>query len=641
MPMKRNRSRNRINSMLEKLICKFKKFQALILLVFLSLAFTASAQESNKKLSNKLSNRLSILEAQETVAVFIYFKDKGSNIQGKLASVRSELSTRSIQRRQVNRGLDKLVSINDIPVNEFYLNRIKAEAAKVRHRLKGLNAVSIEATPSAITKISEFEFVSKIDLVNKLKREPELESQIKLSKAKSILKNTQQTINNAQALDYGDSLIQNEQIGIPAVHDLGYTGTGVVIAVFDSGFNRLTHEVFSQMNIAGVWDFVNDDADVGDQADMGIGSHGTNTLSTIGGYSSGNLIGPAFGATYYLAKTENTESELHVEEDNWCAAAEWADTNGADIITSSLGYTIFDTGGNYTASDLDGNTTIVTLCAELAAANGIVVINSAGNSGSGVTTIGAPSDGQSVLAVGAVTANGFRSSFSSVGPSADGRIKPDVMAMGSSVRVAGARSDSAYEYYNGTSFSCPLTAGVAALVLEANNSLTAAQVRDILRDSADQNATPDNQYGYGIIDALAAVQAAVEATNGIFAPKASFAVISNEPVKANFTNTSTDSDGTIISYAWDLGDGNSSTDENVNHTYATGGTYSVSLMVTDSDGQIDMVTRLVVVAALPSSGTPAPNDPPSSSSGGGSIGFLFVGSLFVFIRRRVYICDFR
>jgi len=623
--------KGKIILILNKSICKFQKLPALILMVFCSLSFSAASQELNEKLSNKLSNRLSITKEQETVAVFIYFKDKGSDLDEKLAAAKADLTIKGFQRRLVNRGADKLVSFKDVSINELYLNRVTAEASKIRHRLKGLNAVSIEATPLAITKISEFDFVSKIDLVNKLKREPE--TQVRLIKANSP-KSTEQTTSYSQALDYGASLAQNEQINIPAAHELDYSGTGVVIAVFDSGFNRLTHEAFSQMNIAGMWDFVNDDSDVGDQADMGVGSHGTNTLSTIGGYSPSNLIGPAFGATYYLAKTENTESELHVEEDNWCAAAEWADTNGADIITSSLGYTIFDTGGNYTASDLDGNTTIVTLCAELAAENGIVVINSAGNSGSGVTTIGAPSDGQSVLAVGAVTANGFRSSFSSVGPSADGRIKPDVMAMGSSVRVASATSDSAYSNFDGTSFSCPLTAGVAALVLEANNSLTAAQVRDILRDSADQNATPDNQYGYGIIDALVAVQAAVEATNGIFAPKASFAVVSNEPLIANFTNTSTDSDGMIISFAWDFGDGNTSSDENVNHTYAAGGNYSVSLTVTDSDGQSETVTRSISVASVPSNNPPAA-DPPSSSSGGGSFGFLFVVGLLVSSRKKL------
>jgi len=598
---------------------KIQKLQLLFLAAFLCLSLGVSAQDESGKLSNKLQERLLSLSTQDTMALFIYFKDKGQKIEEKLLTTKNSLSPRSMQRRMINRGDDNIVDFSDIPIDDRYLNLVNAKVVKVRHVLKGLNAVSVEATPSAISKLSEFDFVSKIDIVKKLKRIPEPQ----VVSSRESEKISQKNITTSQALEYGASLTQNEQINIPAVHELGYTGTGVVIAIFDSGFNRLTHEAFSQMNIAGVWDFVNDDNDVGDQADMGIGDHGTNTLSTVGGFSPGNLIGPAYGATYYLAKTENTESELHVEEDNWCAAAEWADTNGAHIITSSLGYTVFDTGGDYTSSDLDGDTTIVTLCADLAAENGIVVINSAGNSGQGVTTIGAPSDGHSVLAVGAVTGNGFRSSFSSVGPSADGRIKPDVMAMGTSVRMASSASDTAYANYNGTSFSCPLTAGVAALVLESNNSLTAAQVLDILRDSGDQSLTPDNQYGHGILDALAAVEAAIEATNGIFAPQASFAFITPEPLIANFTNTSTDSDGMIISFAWDFGDGNTSADENVNYTYAAGGTYSVSLIVTDSDGLSETVTRSISVASVPSNNPPAA-DPPSSSSGGGSFGFLFI-----------------
>ncbi|MCG8339018.1 MAG: S8 family serine peptidase, partial [Proteobacteria bacterium] len=394
------------------------------------------------------------------------------------------------------------------------------------------------------------------------------------------------------ALDYGGSYTQNNQISVPAVHNLGYNGTGVVIAIFDSGFNRLTHEAFNSINIADTWDFVNGDADVGDGSDMGTGSHGTNTLSTVGGYAPGDLIGPAYGATYYLAKTENNESELHVEEDNWCAAAEWADTNGAQIITSSLGYTDFDTGTDYTWQDMDGDTTVVTQCADLAATKGIVVINSAGNNGyhSSNNTLGAPSDGHFVIAAGAVTSSGSRSSFSSVGLSADGRIKPDVMAMGSSVRVASANSDTGYSSVNGTSFSCPLTAGVAALVIESNPSLTATQVRDILRNTADNASSPNREYGYGILNALAAVEAATANTLN-----ASFTHTSNL-LEATFTDTSSAPTGeSITGWLWNFGDGNTSTTQNPVHTYAAAGNYTVTLTVTDSASNTDSATNTVTV----------------------------------------------
>jgi subtilisin family serine protease len=587
---------------------------------------TTWAQNNQDKLSQQVQAGLLTTSAKQTITLFVYFKDKGINIDEKLAAAKSSLSKRALQRRTVNRGANNVVSYNDIPIEPVYLELVSKQAAKVRHSLKALNAISIEATPEAIANILKYDFVAKIDLVKQLKRTPGPQEIIPKAQPKSM------TGNKELLLDYGNSFTQNDQINVPTVHDMGYTGNGVVIAVFDSGFNRLSHESFSQITIADTWDFVNDDSDVGDGADMGSGSHGTYTLSTIGGFSEGNLIGPAYGATYYLAKTENNESELHVEEDNWCAAAEWADTNGAQIISSSLGYTDFDSGTDYTFADMDGETTIVTLCADLAAENGIVVVNSAGNSGPGEGTLGAPSDGNHVIGVGAVTSSGGLSSFSSMGPSSDGRVKPDVAAMGSSVLVASASSDSVYTNVNGTSFSCPLTAGVAALVLESNPNLSAEQVRDILRNTADRNSNPDTSFGYGIINALAAVEAAVDATGGVFEPNASFAIATGDSTAINFTSTSTDSDGTVDSYAWDFGDNETSDLENPSHTYSTGGTYTVTLTVTDNSSLTDMVSRTVTVASSGGGGTTQP--PASSSSGGGSFGLFLLTGLALLSRSR-------
>ena len=573
---------------------KLNKLEVSLLAISLCLPLSTYAQQSHEKLSQSLQSRLLTTSVNESVTLFVYFKDKGGDIEQKLAEAKSALSPAALHRRRVNRGADNVVSFSDIPVNPDYVNAVEDEVLKVRHQLKSLNAISVEATPAAIRKISRLDFVERVEQVNSVKRQPEPQIPIKLQ-TQDISEGTVSNVSNAtQAFNYGASFTQVNQINVPAVHDLGFDGTGVVIAIFDSGFNRLTHESFNQIDIAGTWDFVNGDSDVGDGSDQGTGSHGTNTLSTVGGYSPGDLIGPAFGATYYLGKTENSESELHVEEDNWCAAAEWADSNGAHIITSSLGYTSFDSGVDYSPSDMDGNTTVITRCADSVAQNGIVVINSAGNSGSGSgsNTLGAPSDGDFVLAVGAVTSSGSRSSFSSVGPSADGRIKPDVMAMGSSVRVASANSNTGYSSVNGTSFSCPLTAGVAALVLESNPNLTATEVRDILRNTADRASSPNSTFGYGIINALAAVEAA----GGGIAPSASFSFTTDEQSNtANFTNTSTDSDGTVVSYAWDFGDGQSSSLENPTHTYASTGTYNVTLSVTDNDNLTDSSSQSVTV----------------------------------------------
>jgi subtilisin family serine protease len=241
-------------------------------------------------------------------------------------------------------------------------------------------------------------------------------------------------------------------------------------------------------------------------------------LSIIGGFKEGELVGPAYGANFILAKTENTDSETPIEEDNWIAGIEWADSIGVDVTSTSLSYLDYDSPyTSYTWQDMDGNTALITIAADLAAGKGIVVVNSASNNGnnSSHNTLGAPADGDSVFTIGSVTSSGVRSSFSSVGPTVDGRIKPDLMAMGSNVYHAGSFGN---QYYagSGTSFSCPLVAGVCALILQKNPLLTPMEVLQLLRSTATQSNNPDNLYGWGIIDALDAINniaVPVELTN--------------------------------------------------------------------------------------------------------------------------------
>jgi subtilisin family serine protease len=264
------------------------------------------------------------------------------------------------------------------------------------------------------------------------------------------------------------------------------------------------------MSIVDRHDFVNGDDDVANGRDRGEGSHGTETLSVLGGWAPGHLIGPAFNATFILAKTEDTSSETPVEEDNWAAAAEWAEARGADVISSSLGYLTFDPGfPSYTAADMNGQTAISTRAADLAGERGVVVVNSAGNAGPSTVgnTLGAPADGRLVLTAGAVTSSGMRAPFSSVGPTVDGRIKPDVAAQGVAVTAAAPGTASGYTSVSGTSFSCPLTAGVVALVLQARPSARVTEVEDVLRATASQSGQPDNLLGWGIVDASRAIQA--------------------------------------------------------------------------------------------------------------------------------------
>jgi hypothetical protein len=302
--------------------------------------------------------------------------------------------------------------------------------------------------------------------------------------------------------------------------------------MMDAGFDLLSHQVFGSMNIIATWDFVNGDINVENHGDIGDGSHGTSTLSLIGGFYEGQLIGPAFGADFILAKTENTESETPVEEDNWIAAMEWADSIGVDITSTSLSYTEFDPPfQGYTWQDMDGNTARITIGADYAVKLGIFVVNSAGNYGynSSHNTLGAPADGDSVIAVGSVKSSGERSSFSSVGPTVDGRTKPDLMAMGSNNYVACNWFTSCYsDFGSGTSWSCPMLAGASALLLEVDPSLTPMELRDLLRNTASRSTNPDNLYGWGIINTHAALQSLLTAADDKNLPE-DFVLLRNYP----------------------------------------------------------------------------------------------------------------
>jgi subtilisin family serine protease len=304
-------------------------------------------------------------------------------------------------------------------------------------------------------------------------------------------------------------------MGVPAVHDSGNSAQDIIIGVFDNGFRLLHHEVFDSMAILATYDFVDKKTSVvPDNPSIAFGSHGVNSLSVIGGYKPGQLVGPAFGASFVLARTENDSSETPFEEDNWIAAIEWADSIGVDVTSTSLVYREYDPPyDGWTWEDMDGNTTMITRAADMAAAKGIVVVNSAGNFGNpavpGQNTLGAPGDGDSVLTVGAVDASGIRGSFSSVGPTTSNpaRLKPDIMARGVLVRAASATDPTGYNNtFTGTSAACPLAAGVAALVLNRFPDTDPVEIIDALRRTASNAGTPDNFYGWGIANAAAAIR---------------------------------------------------------------------------------------------------------------------------------------
>jgi serine protease AprX len=465
--------------------------------IVLLITFVATFAQKTDKYSEVLYQKMNNLQSDDQITVWIYFKDKPGDWQTNIKKAENIISEKSLLRRQKLIKSGALIGYHDIPVERNYINNVIPYVEKFRQQSRWLNAISAEVRKSEISKIANLSFVSKIDIVRKGKNIlPDTYSDTDLDKA----------FNPKYNYNYGTSLTQVEQINVPFVHDLGYTGEGITICVLDAGFNNLEHQVFSSMDIADQWDFVNNDGNVDDEADMGTGDHGTMTLSTIGGFFQGQLIGPAFGATFLLAKTENTDSETQVEEDNWVAGAEWADALGADITSTSLGYITFDDGTGYSPDEMDGNTAVITIAADIAASLGILVVNSAGNEGGGVTTIGAPADGDSVLAVGAVYSDGSRTYFSSVGPTADGRIKPDVMAMGSGVCVADPYGPTSYTYADGTSFSCPLTAGAAALLWQMAPNASNMEIYNALKMSANNAQNPNNEYGWGILDIYAAYE---------------------------------------------------------------------------------------------------------------------------------------
>jgi subtilisin family serine protease len=465
------------------------------------LAASLCAEDSwaqSPRVSASLEAALHASSPDRRLTVWVYFRDKD-----EIAARSATATPRALERRARRGRLDRTSAFEDLAVPERYVQAVRERVYRVRHVSRWLNAASVEADSGEIEALAALEFISRLDVVRGYRRSAD-ETVVPVSR--SLRRSPASTA--IDTIDYGTSFDQLEQIRVPEVHARGFYGEGLVVAVFDTGFNNLSHPAFREMTILARRDFVNADDDVADGADRGNGSHGTATLSVLGGYQPGELVGPAFRASYLLAKTEDTLSETPVEEDHWAAAAEWAESLGADIISSSLGYLQFDPGfPSYDFDDMNGETAVTTLAAQAAAERGVVVVVSNGNAGFNAAhnTLSAPADGKLALSVGAVDTFGLRADFSSVGPTFDGRIKPDVMAKGVLVKVAGPFG-SELRLGDGTSFSAPLAAGVAALVLQVHPDWSVAQVLEVLRATSSRAAAPDNGMGWGILDALRAIE---------------------------------------------------------------------------------------------------------------------------------------
>lgn len=531
-----------MNGMLRRCLCV-----GLVCVWTSAVAVGAPRAATSPRVDPRLQAALAALEPGATLPVWVVFNDKGVHEALKAAPPRSLVSPRSLQRRLKVRSETTVVDGADLPLEESYVAQVAARATRLRQRSKWTNRVSVEVTPAQIAAIAALPCVQHVEPLARFRKsggDPASDGRDREeigadgppgSAPAGVHKPGMPTDRTADVLDYGPSRVQLEQIGITTLQAQGLDGTGVLIGHFDDGYRLLAHETFAGASIVATHDFVDGDIDpappLGSPADFG--AHGIVTLSTLAGYTPGQLIGAAYAADYVLARTENDASETPLEEDNWVAAMEWADSLGIDVASTSLGYLTYDLPyPSWTWLDMDGNTTVITRAADRAASLGIVVVNSAGNNGLDVhNTLNAPADGDSVLAIGAVDSFDVRTNFSSVGPttSIPARFKPDVMALGRSVTCARTTSTTDYGTASGTSLSCPLVAGVAALLIEAHPAASAMQIVEALRATASQAGSPDNLDGWGLVDAVAA-SAMLQPTDARLAalpPRRRLAVVPN------------------------------------------------------------------------------------------------------------------
>ena len=433
----------------------------------------------------------------------IKLKDKGGS-PFSIGSPQAYLSQRAIDRRtRYSISIDS----TDLPVTPNYVSQISGVAnVTIINVSKWLNSVSIQTTdPSAVTTISGFSFVQSIDQLAlrtsqernsfNQKNQPEETDFAPWSLRPSGI--------DANYFNYGSNSLDEIHLhNGEFLHNIGLRGQGMQVAMLDDGFNNYTaFSAFDSINansqVLGTWDFVAREPTV-----INDGNHGMSCFSTIGANIPGQYVGMAPKANFWLFRTEDDASEYPIEEHNWSCGAERADSSGADIISTSLGYTTFDSplgASSHTYSDMNGNTTMASIAADLAAKKGLLVFAANGNDGSNSWHyLSAPADGDSVIAVGAVNTSAVVAGFSSYGPSSDGRIKPDVASVGSNALIENAAGNVAFS--NGTSFACPKMAGLGTCLWQGFPEYNNIKILHAIQASGNIASTPDDRTGYGIPD---------------------------------------------------------------------------------------------------------------------------------------------
>lgn len=449
----------------------------------------------------------STLMAAEPVMVWVEFSDKNHNTY-TLARPHEFLSSKAIERRQKQ---NIPVDFYDLPVSDYYVSRILEQTdMELHYTSKWFNGAMFSTFNNNPTEnLSQFDFITFTEIA----KSPTTESTEKTgaqqtqTTQKILFQDRYDGVFPYSGTDYlnlnsayGSAQGQINMVNGQSLHQQGYWGNGKVIAVLDAGFRAVdTLVAFENLwngdQISGYYDFS------GNKEELYLGhSHGTFVLSVMAAKIPGMYSGVATAAHYWLIRTEDASSEFRVEEYNWLAGAEFADSVGVDIINSSLGYTQFDNSSqNYSYQDMDGKTTVVARAANMAFSRGMLVVNSAGNYGSqSWQYIGSPADAPGALAVGGTNSEGIRASFSSVGPTYDGRVSPQIMAQGQGVAIVNTMGSAANA--NGTSFSAPIISGLAACLWEMFPDASNEDIKKAIIRSSNQFLNPDSLYGFGIPD---------------------------------------------------------------------------------------------------------------------------------------------
>ena len=428
---------------------------------------------------------------------WVEFIDKGPADAAALEVIEATLHPNALRRRARNRTDGSTVDVRDLPLHADYVHALTALGLTLRVEVPRLNAVSVEAlSDRQATEVAALSFVRSVRPVA-LRTHPMLPTAGPAADAPRGDSDP-----GPSPFDYGPAVWHAQMAGADDLHGQGLTGAGVIVGVADTGF-RLTHEVLEplQAQVLDAYDFLEDDAVVANETPQEEADeqdfHGSAVVSVLAGKLDGTMVGIAPDVSLLLAKTESVPLEEPFEEDTWIAGVQWAETQGADLVTSSLAWADWYT----LPDDLDGATAVSTIFADqITADTGLLLVQSAGNDGPGTSSIWAPNDAASVLSAAAVDADGDVAFFSGRGPTADGRFKPDLAAPGQSTTVVRWDEASGLQTASGTSFAAPILAGIAALLIQAHPDWTRDEIVAAMKTTASQASAPDNDLGWGIVD---------------------------------------------------------------------------------------------------------------------------------------------